>query len=170
MDEAFAGLHKCYYINATPNPRQRRNRAAVDRYTPEDFRISKGRSMSSIELMILGLSSRAVMMTLEDVLSKKGKTVQEPKMPMAKDVKVPLTIADALDDDNPYKEQWSAAIQKEYKNLLDRGTWILDELPKGRKPIGCRWVFTVPSDNDGRVKKFKARLVIQAFSTCRRRL
>ena len=79
-------------------------------------------------------------------------------------MKVPRTIEDALDDDNPYKEQWSAAIQKEYKNLLDRGTWILDELPNGRKPIGCRWVFTVPSDNDGKVKKFKARLVIQGFS------
>ncbi|KAJ2985252.1 hypothetical protein NUW54_g10210 [Trametes sanguinea] len=36
--------------------------------------------------------------------------------------------------------------------------------PPDRKPIGCKWVFRLKRDSDGRIVKYKARLVAQGFS------
>ena len=103
-------------------------------------------------------------MAMKETLPNSGVATNESQTILAKYAKIPNTIVEALDSKNPLREQWSEAVQREYGNLVERGTWMLTDLPKGRHGIGCRWVFTVPSDNDGVVKKFKARLVIQGFS------
>ncbi|CAN0484004.1 unnamed protein product [Laminaria digitata] len=36
--------------------------------------------------------------------------------------------------------------------------------PKGRKPVGAKWVFTYKTDKDGLIVKIKARLVAKGFS------
>ena len=38
------------------------------------------------------------------------------------------------------------------------------ELPKGRKPFTCKWVFKTKTDADGEVERYKAQLVAQGFS------
>lgn len=38
-------------------------------------------------------------------------------------------------------------------------TWTLEDLPKGKKVIGCKWVYTVKYKSDGTVERYKARLV-----------
>nr|KYP41831.1 hypothetical protein KK1_036796 [Cajanus cajan] len=70
----------------------------------------------------------------------------------------PKTVKVALTDPN-----WLAAMQAEIKALHANNTWQLVDLPSGRKPIGCKWVFRVKENPDGLIKKYKARLVAKEF-------
>ncbi|KAH9735881.1 protein kinase domain-containing protein [Citrus sinensis] len=58
------------------------------------------------------------------------------------------------------------AIRKaeEMRALHDNGTWEVVDLPKGKKVVGSKWVFTVKYKADGEVEKYKARLVAQGFT------
>ena len=42
---------------------------------------------------------------------------------------------------------------------MKNNSWTLCELPQGRKPIGCRWVFKSKVNPDGSIARRKARLV-----------
>nr|KYP55969.1 Copia protein [Cajanus cajan] len=70
----------------------------------------------------------------------------------------PKTVKVALIDPN-----WFVAMKAEIKALHDNNTWRLVELPSGRKPIGCRWVFRIKENFDGSINKYKARLVVKGF-------
>lgn len=59
---------------------------------------------------------------------------------------------------------WIKAMQEEYASLIKQGTWTLTELPSGRRPIGCKWVYKRKEDSTGNVTRFKARLVAQGYS------
>jgi len=74
----------------------------------------------------------------------------------------PTTIEDALNGEEG--DQWKKAIDEELGTLKKMGTWELAELPEGRKPIGCKWVFVKKRDEKGKLIKYKARLVAQGFS------
>lgn len=50
-------------------------------------------------------------------------------------------------------------MQSEYKTLIDNNTWTLVRKPLSTKIIKNKWVFKVKRDQDGRVEKYKARLV-----------
>ena len=50
------------------------------------------------------------------------------------------------------------------EQLKNMGTYTLEELPEGRKAVGCRWVYTIKRDLNGEIQKYKARLVAQGFS------
>jgi hypothetical protein len=55
--------------------------------------------------------------------------------------------------------EWKIACKEELEALYRHNVFKLTDLPKGRKTIGCRWVFDVKSDGCK-----KARLVAQGFS------
>jgi hypothetical protein len=57
------------------------------------------------------------------------------------------------------RKEWKTACLEELEALRKRNVFKLTDLPKGRKVIGCRWVFDVKSDG-----RKKARLVAQGFS------
>jgi Reverse transcriptase (RNA-dependent DNA polymerase) len=57
------------------------------------------------------------------------------------------------------QEEWKIACKEELEALHWHNVFKLTDLPKGRKTIGCRWVFNVKSDSHK-----KARLVAQGFS------
>lgn len=61
-------------------------------------------------------------------------------------------------------EHWKHAMEAEWTQLEDLGTFTLTELPVGRKAIGCRWVYIIKRDMQGAIDKYKARLVAQGFS------
>ena len=72
---------------------------------------------------------------------------------------VPRTIQEALDHSD-----WKLAVLDEMKALQKNGTWEIVDLPKEKKTVGCKWVFTIKSKADGSVERYKARLVAKRFT------
>ena len=52
----------------------------------------------------------------------------------------------------------------EMQSLHKNEAWDLVELPAGRKPIGRKWVFKNKMNVEGKVEKYKARLVEKCYS------
>ena len=52
----------------------------------------------------------------------------------------------------------------ETEALEKNGTWEIVELPRGKKPIGCKWMFTVKYKVDGSLERYKARLVAKGYT------
>ena len=50
---------------------------------------------------------------------------------------------------------------KEIEALQKNNTWSLEDLPMGKKPISCKWVYRVQCNADGSIQRYKARLVIR---------
>jgi hypothetical protein len=71
----------------------------------------------------------------------------------------PATFAEAL-----RSLSWRKAMMEEMNSIEENGTWILVDLPPGRKPIGMKWVFKVMRDEHGTVSKHKARLVVKGYA------
>lgn len=38
------------------------------------------------------------------------------------------------------------------------------ELPRGKKTVGCKWVFTIKFKSDGSVERYKTNLVAKGFT------
>ncbi|GMP38743.1 hypothetical protein CsSME_00009881 [Camellia sinensis var. sinensis] len=60
--------------------------------------------------------------------------------------------------------EWKLAMIEEMKALRKNGTWELTELPTGKRPVGCKWVYTVKHKADGSIERYKARLVAKGFT------
>ncbi|PKI60755.1 hypothetical protein CRG98_018838 [Punica granatum] len=60
--------------------------------------------------------------------------------------------------------RWRLAMADEIRALEDNGTWRIQSLPSGKKPIGCKWVFKIKRRADGTVECYKARLVAKGFT------
>lgn len=74
----------------------------------------------------------------------------------------PSTYIEASTCDEKLK--WNAAMSEEFQQLQNSQTWVLVDLPRDRKAIGCKWVYKVKKDATGNIQKYKARLVAQGFS------
>ena len=57
------------------------------------------------------------------------------------------------------QESWLKVCDEEMKSLTDRKVWKLVDLPPGRKPVKCRWVFVAKSNGHKKV-----RLVAKGFT------
>lgn len=44
--------------------------------------------------------------------------------------------------------RWVAAMEKELETLAKNNTWDIVELPKGKKEVGCKWVYKVKLNAD----------------------
>lgn len=60
-------------------------------------------------------------------------------------------------------EAWIKAMKTELDAIERNNTWYLVDLPTGKKLIGLKWVFKVKKDSEGRIVKYKARLVARGF-------
>ena len=69
-------------------------------------------------------------------------------------VSIPNSVQEALAD-----PRWKATMNEEMKSLRKNETWDLVDLPLGKKPVECRWIYTVKYKVDGTIERFKARLV-----------
>nr|GEW39575.1 putative RNA-directed DNA polymerase [Tanacetum cinerariifolium] len=61
-------------------------------------------------------------------------------------------------------EKWKKAMDDEMKALKKNKTWDQCALPQGKKPVGCRWIFTVKYKPDGTVERYKARVLLSVAS------
>ena len=52
----------------------------------------------------------------------------------------------------------------EMASLHKNEAWDLVELPDGRKPVGRKWVFKKKMNVEGKVEKYKSRLVAKGYS------
>ena len=72
---------------------------------------------------------------------------------------VPGGVQEALSDPN-----WTRAIEEEMRALQRNKTWDLVPLPKGKKTVGCKWVFSIKHKADGSIERYKARLVAKGYT------
>ena len=72
---------------------------------------------------------------------------------------IPNSIQEALKD-----PAWKQAVEEEIRALKSNETWTLVELPQGKKPVGCKWIFTVKYKADGSIERFKAMPVAKGFT------
>ena len=73
----------------------------------------------------------------------------------------PLTLLQATK--RPDWNKWEAAIQDELKSLAAFETFEVVELPPGKRPVGCKYVFKIKYNPNGSIEKYKVRLVAQGF-------
>ena len=74
----------------------------------------------------------------------------------------PKSVAEALN--GPDAESWKKAMEEEYESIVKNEVFELVEIPHGRKPVDCKWVFKLKRDSDGNPVRYKARLVAKGFS------
>ena len=55
-------------------------------------------------------------------------------------------------------------MKDEYESLIKNQTWKLIPQPKGKTVISCKWVYKFKKDENGRIRRFKARLVGRGFT------
>lgn len=72
---------------------------------------------------------------------------------------VPATFRSALADPN-----WRAAMDDEYKALMDNNTWCLVPRPPGANIVSGKWIFKHKFHSDGRLARYKAHWVVRGFS------
>jgi hypothetical protein len=73
----------------------------------------------------------------------------------------PATVQQALSSDAA--EMWKLAMDEEIASLLANGTWSVEQLPDGVRPIPCKWVFKIKRDAQGNIERYKARLVAKGY-------
>ncbi|CAI7844952.1 unnamed protein product [Closterium sp. NIES-53] len=73
----------------------------------------------------------------------------------------PAILKEALESSDA--EDWKKAMESELKSIKENGTWELVELPEGRKAITSKWLFKIKSDADGKIERYKSRLVAKGY-------
>ncbi|KAL6350387.1 hypothetical protein AAG906_004338 [Vitis piasezkii] len=62
------------------------------------------------------------------------------------------------------KRKGKAVVGEEIRALEKNGTWEIMELPKGKNPVGCKWIFTIKYKANASVDRFNAHLVGKGFT------
>jgi hypothetical protein len=60
--------------------------------------------------------------------------------------------------------RWKEAMLEELAALEKNKTWELVSFPVGKKVVSCKWVYALKQDLDGKIKRYKARLVVRGYS------
>lgn len=74
-------------------------------------------------------------------------------------VAIPNIVDEALKD-----LKWVNAMKMEMEALKENRTWDIVTLPKGQKPVGCKWIFIVKHNVNETIDRYKARLVAKGYT------
>nr|GEY73510.1 putative RNA-directed DNA polymerase [Tanacetum cinerariifolium] len=72
---------------------------------------------------------------------------------------IPESVEEALND-----LRWVEAMKVEMNALEKNNTWKLVSLPKGKKSVGCKWVFSVKYDSKREFNRYKSWLVAKRYT------
>ena len=73
----------------------------------------------------------------------------------------PPTVSVALGGEKG--SEWASAMEAELDGLWENEVFEEVDRPKGKKVIGTKWVLRVQTDAEGRLEKYKARIVAKGF-------
>jgi hypothetical protein len=62
-----------------------------------------------------------------------------------------------------HSSEWLEAMKDKMKSMSTNDVWDLEEIPKGAKTVGCKWVYKTKCDSKGNIERYKARLVVKGF-------
>eukprot|EP00253_Pinus_taeda_P023095 PITA_23095 len=171
----------CYVINRLPS-------MAIGCKIPQE--VWKGHPCDYSKLRVFGCDAYALVpkhqRTKLDPKSKDGsqpiEEAPETSLRRSTRIKRPLrrygdyvtSVAFTANENEPlcYQEaieglksdKWKAAMKDEMMALNKNSTWDLVELPKGRKTVGCKWVFKLERGVNDTEDRYKAQLVAKGFS------
>ncbi|KAM0893325.1 hypothetical protein ACQ4PT_025194 [Festuca glaucescens] len=74
----------------------------------------------------------------------------------------PTTFEEAVR--SAHSSKWLEAMVDEMRSMSRNKVWDLEEIPKGAKTVGCKWVYKTKCDSRGNVERYKARLVAKGFT------
>lgn len=72
---------------------------------------------------------------------------------------IPKTSEEALKS-----KEGKKAMEEEFSALIKNETWDRCLLPKDKKTIGCKWVFSIKYKADGTIKRYKTRIVAKGYT------
>ncbi|KAL0641314.1 hypothetical protein Bca4012_102595 [Brassica carinata] len=72
---------------------------------------------------------------------------------------VPRTYEEAMLD-----KEWKESVGAEAGAMIKNDTWYESELPKGKKAVSSRWIFTIKYLANGQIDRKKTRLVARGFT------
>ena len=75
------------------------------------------------------------------------------------DIPIPKNTEEAMRNNHR-----KGAMDEEMRALLQNHTWDIVNLPKGKKPVNCRWVYTLKCKSDVSLDRYKARLVARGYT------
>ena len=81
------------------------------------------------------------------------------------EIPVPRSYTEAVA--SPLRERWIASMEKEISALIQHDTWeiiSIDEVPRDRKVVKSRFVYTIKYNRDGTIERFKSRFVACGYS------
>ena len=100
------------------------------------------------------------------ILKMQRKPIQKFRNPIVEPQVETSALSSHLPVHSQEKGSWMGDMEGEMKSLHKNQMWELVELPKGKRAIGCQWVYKKKdaiSENEG--EKFKARLVENGLLT-----
>jgi Reverse transcriptase (RNA-dependent DNA polymerase) len=60
--------------------------------------------------------------------------------------------------------RWKNTMLKEMTALVKNDTWDMVPRPSGKNTVGCKWVYSIKHTPEGKVDRFKARLVAKSYT------
>ncbi|WZZ88610.1 hypothetical protein YC2023_117189 [Brassica napus] len=72
---------------------------------------------------------------------------------------IPRSYEEAMKD-----KEWKESVGAEAGAMIKNETWYESELPKGKKAVSSRWIFTIKYKADGQIERKKTRLVARGFT------
>ena len=106
--------------------------------------------------------------TPEQVLRRSSRSIRAPDRYspslhylLLTDEGEPESFDEALQVEDSIK--WEQAMDDEMRSLEKNDTWVLTELPAGKRALLNKWVFRIKTEPDGK-RRFKARLVVKGYS------
>jgi hypothetical protein len=63
-----------------------------------------------------------------------------------------------------HSSKWLDAMEDEMRSMSVNKVWDLEEILKGTKTVGCKWVYKTKCDSNGNIERFKAQLMTKNFT------